>query len=286
MKKIAIDLPIIFDPHKLLITLAGLDRTHEEILVPDIVQFIEAWGPPGDGVFLPPMTLRIFEEEYDEKLDQFFGFDHRKITQDNFCAGIRLLQYAKRKGMITLFDGGKYARVGQEVLKTDKFYPPFYKQKLPFGKTVNLNPDLPYTLESLIGIHEEMSAIPIFGDLDFLHYVNEKMPKATIRDQSGQLEVDEQTMILMDCPKVTSFDELIWFVQNREMFNTVSEKLKFGNDWKLTPREIGFMGLKFGGTLATDITLFGGAPVTSGGLFAYEMLSRVFRVVSKKDKKS
>jgi hypothetical protein len=286
MKKVAIDLPIIFDPHKLLIVLSGLDRTHEEILVPDIVQYIEAWGPPGDGIFLPPMTLRIFEEDFDDRLDRFFGFDTRTIEQNNFCAGIRLLQHAKREGMITLFDSARFTTIGQEVLKTDKFYPPFYRKTLPSGKTVNLNPDLPYSLESLIGISEEQSVIPIFGDLEFLRYVNEKRPEATIRDETGQLEVDEQTKTLLDCPKVVTFDELLWFVKNRDTFNAVSEKLQFGNDWRLTKRDIGFMGLKFGGTLATDIALFGGAPVTSGGLFAYELSSRVFRVLSKKDKKS
>lgn len=286
MKKIVIDLPIILDPHKLLILLAGLDRTHEEILVPDILQFIEMCGPPDGGLFLPPMTIHVFKEELDEQLDGFFGFDTRKITQDNFCAGIRLLRYAKDHGMISLYDSERYTKIGQEILQTDKFYPPFYRHKIPSGKIVNINPDAPFALESLIGVEEEFGAVPIFGDLDFLEYVNNKRPNGKIRNNEGNITVDSQTKILLDCPKVVTFDELVWFVKNREIFNAVSDKLTFGNDWHLTTRDIGFMGLKFGGTIAADLTLFGGAPVTSGGLFTYELLSRVLSVVSKKDEKS
>lgn len=286
MKKIAIDLPIIFDPHKFLIILAGLDHSHEEILVPDIVKYIELWSMPGDiNGFLKrqPITLHLLEENFDERLDEFFGFDKKYITPNNFCAGIRLLQYAHKKEMITFFDSEKYTKIGQSVLKTEKIYPQFYKHNLPDGKNININPDLPYTLESLIGIHEENNTVPIFGDLDFLHYVNKKMPSATIRDNSGSLKMDEQTKILLECPKVVTFEELIWFTQNKSTFNSVSEKLEFGKEWNTTSKDVGFMGLKFGGTLATDLTLFGGTPISSGTLFGYELLSRILRVEKNKD---
>jgi hypothetical protein len=160
LRKIAVDLPIVFDPHKLLILLAGIDRTHSEILLPDCLQFIEMLGSKEDGIFLPPLTLHVFVEPLDERLDGFFGFDTRKVTQDNFCAGIRLLRYAYDKGMITLFDSERLCKVGQAVLKTDKIYPEFYRQPLPSGKSVTLIPDLPFSLEALIGIEEEEGVIP------------------------------------------------------------------------------------------------------------------------------
>ena len=286
MHKVAIDLPVILDPHKLLILLAGLDRTHEEILVPDILRYIEVWAAPGKGWPVPPMTLKILEEDYDEKLDKFFGFDSQRIAPNNFCAGIRLFQYAKKNDMVTLFDSARFTSIGQHVLNTDRFYNPFYPQKLPSGVTLTVNPDLPYALESLIGVQEELSAVPVFGDIEFLAHINKQRPTGSIRDHAGELKVDSQMSLLLDCPKDVTFEELLWFAKNREKFDAVSEKLKFGNDWKLAPKDIGIMGLKFGGTLTTDILLFGGAPVTSGGLFVYELASRVLRVTSKKDPKS
>lgn len=284
MNRIIIDLPVILDPHKLLVLLGGLGRTHDEILVPDILQYIEVWAPLSDNWRFPPITLRMLEENFDDKLDRFFGFNPQEITQANFCAGLRLFRYAYDKTMVSLVDSQRLTKVGQQILKMNAPFNPFYNLNLPGGGKVNVNPDAPLALESLIGAQEELGAIPICGDLEFWEFAKSRLSEGRIREFEGQVEIDTQAKLLLDCPKVVTFDELIWFAQNRDQFNAVSDKLKFANDWHLTRREVGMMGLKFAGTFAADAVLFAGAPMSSGGLLAYEVLSRIIRVTSKRDK--
>jgi hypothetical protein len=106
MSKIAIDLPIVLDPYwPALIVLM------KRYWFPIFFSILKVWGPPGGGLVLTShdaSMLRIFEEEFDERLDRFFGFDTRRITQDNFCAGIRLLRYAQDHGMILFLPKSKF----------------------------------------------------------------------------------------------------------------------------------------------------------------------------------
>lgn len=277
MTKISIDLPIILDPHKLLMVLGGLGSAYDEILAPDGVRFIEAWGIKSGQMQLPPMTLRLLEETYDDRFDSFFGFSSDRIVPENFCAGIRLFQYALKQDMVSLFESSRLTEVGREALGGSGYFPPFYRQGLPSGLSVNINPDAPHTLESLIGLEEEQGVAPLFGDLDFLKVVQERRPQGSLHGNSGVLEVHDDTQELLSCPQALDFEELIWYVQNREHFNKISTVLRTAVERRHTGRDMGVIGLKFGGTTALDNIAFGGVPLSSGAVFLYDMYSRYLR---------
>lgn len=277
LNKVSVDLPTVLDPHKLLFLIAGLDHTHSEILVPDSFRFI---GFLGLSLY-PPTTIHVFDDPdfVKSNLDEFFRYSKTSIVPENFIAGLKLLRMAYDKDMITLFDTARYEKMGLEILKTDKYYPDFYKGRVPNVGEITIYPDaVGVTLEALLGIQADRGAMPIFGDLDFVRYLEKKKQTGTILGHTGVIHVDHDLELLLECPQASNLEELFFFATNEEFITNVADKLSFTKKKKTAIKDIGVMGIEFGSTVAIDIALFSGFPVTTGIMFTYKILKRVLYV--------
>lgn len=280
LPKVALDFATIHDPHKLLMVLAGLDKTHSEILLPDAFSIIELQYP----LEKIPIHILKSDEIFRDNFAKGVGLDGMKIDQNHFLAGWQLLNKAYKQGMITLYDQDKYAKDGYNILDAKGGFLEEYFIKPPgFKYGMRFIPDWGYTGNiSLIAQYELNGVKPIISDSNFLEYLKLSDTEITLFGEEGKLESEKGIELLLESPEVATVDELFFLAKNGEFVDNISKKISKAKLKKKTSKDLIIMGVEFGSTLTLDTFAFGGIPVSSGLLLVYKVAERAIRVKSKK----